>query len=95
MHADGHLTRLDTAFSRDQERKVYVQDRMLEQAQPLWEWLEDGANVYVCGDAAQMAKDVHSTLVKVVKMAGGRSTEAAEEYVHALKETHRYHRDVY
>lgn len=95
MLRDGHLTRLDTAFSRDQEQKVYVQDRMLEQAQSLWQWLEDGASVYVCGDATRMAKDVHRALVKVVETAGGKSAEDAEEYLHALKESHRYHRDVY
>jgi sulfite reductase (NADPH) flavoprotein alpha-component len=95
MHADGHLTRLDTAFSRDQEDKVYVQDRMLEQAPLLWSWLQDGASVYVCGDATRMAKDVHATLHRIVEKQGGMSTHAAEEYVHTLKETHRYHRDVY
>lgn len=95
MLRDGHLTRLTTAFSRDQEQKVYVQDRMLEQAQELWKWLEDGASVYVCGDATHMAKDVHRALVKVVETAGGKSAEAAEEYIHALKDSHRYHRDVY
>ena len=60
MHADGHLSRLDLAFSRDQERKIYVQDRMLEQAPTFWQWLQDGASVYVCGDASRMAKDVDS-----------------------------------
>lgn len=95
MHADGHLARLDTAFSRDQEKKVYVQDRMLEQAQAFWSWLEDGAGVYVCGDATRMAKDVHAALLKIVETQGGMSLSAAEEYVHALKESHRYHRDVY
>ncbi|MDE3187447.1 MAG: sulfite reductase flavoprotein subunit alpha [Acidobacteriota bacterium] len=95
MHADGHLTRLDTAFSRDQDDKVYVQDRMLEHATLFWSWLQDGASVYVCGDATRMAKDVHSALHRIVETQGGMSTQAAEEYVHALKEQHRYHRDVY
>lgn len=95
MHADGHLTRLDTAFSRDGDEKVYVQDRMLEQGAELWRWLEDGASVYVCGDASRMAKDVHGTLCRVVREQGAMSDEAAEEYVGALKETHRYHQDVY
>jgi sulfite reductase (NADPH) flavoprotein alpha-component len=95
MRADGHLTRLDTAFSRDQEDKLYVQDRMLEQAPLFWSWLQDGATVYVCGDAARMAKDVHSALHQIVEKQGGMSTQAAEDYVHALKEEHRYHRDVY
>ena len=95
MRADGHLTRLDTAFSRDQEDKVYVQDRMLEQAPLFWNWLEDGARVYVCGDASRMAKDVNTALHAIIKGQGGMSAEAAEEYVHSMKEDHRYHRDVY
>ena len=95
MQADGHLTRLDTAFSRDQDRKIYVQDRMLEQAQTFWSWMQDGASVYVCGDASRMAKDVHAAIQTIVAKQGGMSTEAAEEYVHSLKEQHRYHRDVY
>lgn len=95
MQADGHLTRFDTAFSRDCGHKVYVQDRMLEQAASFWAWLQEGASVYVCGDASQMAKDVHGALSRIVKEQGAMSTEAAEEYIGVLKETHRYHRDVY
>jgi sulfite reductase (NADPH) flavoprotein alpha-component len=95
MREDGHLTRLDTAFSRDQEHKIYVQNRMMEQAPLFWGWLQDGASVYVCGDASRMAKDVHATLLAIVEKQGGMSIEAAEEYVHTLKEDHRYHRDVY
>ncbi len=95
MVADGHLARLDTAFSRDHGRKVYVQDRMLENSRQMWEWLQDGANVYVCGDASRMAKDVHASLVKIVEKEGGMAAERAEEYVGALKDQHRYHRDVY
>ena len=95
MQADGHLTRLDTAFSRDQELKIYVQDKMLEQASTFWSWLEDGASVYVCGDATRMAKDVHAALQTIVTGHGKMSPEAAEEYMHSLKEQHRYHRDVY
>ena len=95
MRVDGHLTRLDTAFSRDQEDKVYVQDKMLEQAPLLWSWLQDGASVYVCGDASRMAKDVHATLHRIVEEQGGMSAQAAEEYVHSMKDQHRYHRDVY
>src|ERR1035438_6931901 len=95
MQADGHLTRLDTAFSRDQENKVYVQDRMLEQAPRFWSWLQDGASVYICGDASRMAKDVHGALQSIVEKQGQLSSTAAEEYVQALKEQHRYHRDVY
>lgn len=95
MHADGHLTRIDTAFSRDNGYKIYVQDRMMEQAPQFWNWLQDGASVYVCGDASRMAKDVHGTLRRIAQEQGAMSAQAAEEYVSALKEQHRYHRDVY
>ena len=95
MRADGHLTRLDTAFSRDQEDKIYVQDRMMEHAPLFWNWLEDGASVYVCGDATRMAKDVHAALHRIIEKEGGMPAQAAEEYVHRLKDEHRYHRDVY
>ncbi len=92
---DGVLTRLDTAFSRDQERKIYVQNRMLEQANELWNWLERGAHFYVCGDASRMAKDVDRTLHEIVQKAGGRSEQAAGEYIQKLKSDKRYQRDVY
>ncbi len=71
MCADGHLTRLDTAFSRDQAHKVYVQDRMLEHERRFWRWLQEGAGVYVCGDASRMAKDVDHTLHTIVEKQGG------------------------
>ncbi len=95
MRDDGFLTRLDLAFSRDQEAKVYVQHRMEENAAELWRWLEEGAHFYVCGDAKRMAKDVDAALHAVVAKAGGRSPEAAAEYVAALKTAKRYQRDVY
>ena len=95
MHQDGHLTRLDTAFSRDNEHKIYVQDRMMEQARLFWSWLQEGASVYVCGDASKMAKDVHETLHRIAHEQGAMSEQSAEEFVGALKEQHRYHRDVY
>jgi sulfite reductase (NADPH) flavoprotein alpha-component len=95
MLADGHLTRLDTAFSRDQENKLYVQDRMLQQSRLFWQWLQEGATVYVCGDASRMARDVHSTMLKIAEREGNMSPELAEEYVGQLKDQHRYHRDVY
>ena len=95
MLADGHLARLDTAFSRDQEHKVYVQDRMMHSSKLLWTWLQEGANIYVCGDASQMGKDVNATLLKIVEKEGGISTKYAQEYVTALKEQYRYHRDLY
>jgi len=95
MQTDGHLTRLDTAFSRDSDRKVYVQDRMMEQAPLVWNWLQDGASVYVCGDASRMAKDVHKTLCQIAQAQGSMSAQAAEDYVGSLKDERRYHRDVY
>ncbi len=95
MHGNGHLTRLDTAFSRDQDHKVYVQDKMLEHAPDFWTWLEEGASLYVCGDASRMAKDVHSALHAIVAKQGGMNSEAADDYLQSLKEQHRYHRDVY
>lgn len=95
MLTDGHLTRLDTAFSRDQVCKIYVHDRMLENAPQFWNWLEEGASIYVCGDASQMAKDVHNTLGRIVREQGNMSQGAAEEYMEALTANHRYHRDVY
>lgn len=93
--ADGTLTRLDTAFSRDQAEKVYVQHRMLEHATELFAWLEQGAHFYVCGDASRMAKDVDAALHTAVERAGGKSPEQAAAYVHALKAGKRYARDVY
>ncbi|WP_158819466.1 sulfite reductase flavoprotein subunit alpha [Granulicella sp. S156] len=95
MLADGHLTRLDTAFSRDQERKIYVQDRMLEQAAQLWSWIQEGASLYVCGDASRMAKDVDAVLHTIAEKQGGMDYEAAQDYMQTLKDEHRYHRDVY
>ena len=95
MQADGHLARLDTAFSRDQQQKVYVQDRMLERGAEFWSWLQNGASVYVCGDASRMARDVHTTLQTIVEKQGSMSSQAAGEYVDGMKDQHRYHRDIY
>jgi sulfite reductase (NADPH) flavoprotein alpha-component len=92
---DGHLHRLDLAFSRDQEQKVYVQDRMLENAAELWSWLEAGAHFYVCGDASRMAKDVDAALHRIIETAGGKSADEAKAYVAKLKSDKRYQRDVY
>ncbi|MCM2374852.1 sulfite reductase subunit alpha [Aporhodopirellula aestuarii] len=91
----GILTRLDTAFSRDSDRKIYVQDRMRENAAELWQWLQSGASFYVCGDASRMAKDVDRALHQVVASEGGMSEEAAAAYVKELSASGRYHRDVY
>ncbi len=95
MQKDKHLTRLDLAFSRDQDHKVYVQDRMLEQAPLFWSWLQDGASIYVCGDAARMAKDVDTTLHTIVQQQGHMDHEAAQDFIQTIKDQHRYHRDVY
>ena len=95
MHADGVLTRLSTAFSRDQEKKVYVQHRMLENAAEIWKWLDGGAHFFVCGNASHMAKDVHAALRYIIETEGGKSPEEAAEYLEAMEKTKRYKRDVY
>ena len=92
---DGVLTRLDTAFSRDQDEKVYVQHRMLERAREIWAWIEDGAHFYVCGDAKRMARDVDAALKQIVAEQGGMSADAAAAYVSDLVKAKRYARDVY
>ncbi|WP_285025917.1 sulfite reductase subunit alpha [Plantibacter sp. ME-Dv--P-122b] len=91
----GVLDRLDLAFSRDQREKVYVQTRMRENGKELYAWLEEGGHFAVCGDASRMAKDVDQALHELIAEHGGRSTEAAAEYVHTLKREKRYIRDVY
>lgn len=91
----GHLTRLDTAFSRDQEEKIYVQTRMMQAASELWQWLEEGAYFYVCGDAKRMAKDVDQALHEIIQTAGGKTAEEAVAYVAEMKKAKRYARDVY
>lgn len=91
----GILHRLDTAFSRDQSRKIYVQNRLMTQAMELFTWLERGAHVYVCGDATKMAKDVDTALHHVLQTIGGKSADGATAYIAALKKAGRYQRDVY
>jgi sulfite reductase (NADPH) flavoprotein alpha-component len=93
--ADGWLTRLDTAFSRDQAHKIDVQHRMLEAAAEVWKWLNQGAYFYVCGDAKRMAKDVDAALRQIVQQQGGLSEDEANNYVETLKSDKRYRRDVY
>jgi len=95
MFSEGHLTKLSTAFSRDQAEKIYVQNRILENAAELWSWLESGAHFYVCGDASRMAKDVDDALHKIIETAGGKSADDAKAYVARLKTERRYQRDVY
>ncbi|SNX50678.1 Sulfite reductase [NADPH] flavoprotein alpha-component [Vibrio thalassae] len=91
----GVLSRLDVAFSRDQHEKVYVQHRLLEQGEQVWQWLEEGAHIYVCGDANHMAKDVHNALLEITRVHGGKSPEQAEEFVSELRKAKRYQKDVY
>ncbi|HWL51366.1 MAG TPA: sulfite reductase subunit alpha [Chthoniobacteraceae bacterium] len=95
FQGDGILTRFDTAFSRDQAQKVYVQHRMQEHAAELWRWIDEGAHLYVCGDAARMAKDVDATLHAIVCEQGGKSSDEAAVYIEELKKIKRYKRDVY
>ncbi|MGW0420599.1 molybdopterin-dependent oxidoreductase [Streptomyces sp. NPDC003015] len=93
--ADGTLARLDTAFSRDQRAKVYVQDRMREHGPLLWSWLQDGAHFYVCGDASRMAKDVDRALRDIAALHGGLDQAGAAAYVKQLAAEKRYVRDIY
>ncbi len=95
MHRDGLLARLDTAFSRDQAKKVYVQDRMQENASDIYEWLERGAYFYVCGDASRMAKDVELALLDAIAKGSDGTLEQANEYLATMKKEKRYQRDVY
>ncbi len=95
LQHDGVLTRIDTAFSRDQQEKIYVQHRMMERASEFFAWLEEGASVYVCGDASRMAKDVDAALHRIVADVGGKAPAQAAEYVQALRASRRYCRDVY
>lgn len=92
---DGSLTELTTAFSRDQKEKIYVQHRLLERGAEIWQWLEEGACFYVCGDASKMAKDVHQALIDITVAHGGKSADEAKAYVDALRKEKRYQRDVY
>ena len=95
-HKSGRLTRLNVAFSRDQKDKIYVQDRLLENAESVWQWLDEKqASLYVCGDMNRMAKDVHAILVKIVSEQGGKTMQDAEAYLKQLRKENRYQRDVY
>src|SRR3954447_5976308 len=92
---EGVLTKLDTAFSRDTEQKVYVQHKMLENSKELFQWLENGAIFYVCGDKQRMAKDVNDALIEVIEKEGNMTREAAEEHLNQLQKQGQYQRDVY
>ena len=88
------LQRLDTAFSRDQPDKIYVQHRMMEHGAELWAWLKEGAHFYICGDASQMAKEVDVALKKIIQQHSGMSPAEVESYVKEMTQTKRYAKDV-
>lgn len=91
----GVLTKMNVAFSRDTAEKVYVQHRMLEHSKELFEWLQEGASVYICGDEKHMAHDVHQTLINIIEKEGNLNREDAEKYLAAMQQDKRYQRDVY
>lgn len=90
-----NLLKVSTAFSRDQEHKIYVQHRMLEQKEELYSWLEKGAFIYVCGNASRMAKDVESTLLQIISSCGNKNEQEAKEYLKKLRAEKKYLRDIY
>lgn len=92
---DGVLSRIDLAWSRDQKHKVYVQDKLREQGAEVWRWIEQGAHIYVCGDANRMAKDVEQALLELLAEHGGMDAEQADEFLSELRVERRYQRDVY
>lgn len=92
---EGLLNKVSLAFSRDQAEKIYVQHRLLEQGKEVFAWLQQGAHLYVCGDANHMAKDVHDALLKIISAEGGLTAEQAEAYLNDLRKAKRYQRDVY
>lgn len=92
---EGVLNRIDLAWSRDQKEKIYVQDKLREQGAELWRWINDGAHIYVCGDARRMAADVEKALLEVIAEFGGMDLESADEYLSELRVERRYQRDVY
>ena len=92
---DGLLTHIDLAWSRDQENKIYVQDKLRAKGAELWRWIQEGAHIYVCGDASRMAKDVEQVLLEVIAEQGGMDTETADEFLSELRVERRYQRDVY
>ncbi|MGE5386749.1 MAG: sulfite reductase flavoprotein subunit alpha, partial [Betaproteobacteria bacterium] len=92
---DGRLTRMDVAFSRDQAEKIYVQHRLLERGKEIYAWIEEGATLYVCGDASHLAPDVNAALSAILQLQGGMDAEAAEAMLKRLQQEKRYQRDVY
>ena len=89
------LNKFSLAWSREGEKKVYVQDKIREEADEFWRWLEQGAHIYVCGDASRMAKDVEKAILEVIAKQGGKDEDDAIEYLNELREADRYQRDVY
>ena len=94
---EGYLEKLTTAFSRDQENKIYVQDRILSNGKEIWDWIQNGAYFYICGDKQYMAKDVHKALITIAEKEGKMSKKDAEHYINQtlMKDEDRYLRDVY
>lgn len=95
MKAAGHLDRIDLAWSRDQDYKIYVQDKMLQAGPTVWEWIRNGAHFYVCGDAQRMAKAVHAALHTIAREHGGLSGDEAIRYFRKMRRERRYQRDIY
>jgi len=89
------LTNISLAWSRDQPEKIYVQDKLRERGAEVWEWLQDGAHIYVCGDANRMAKDVEQVLLEIIAEQGSMDLETADEYLSELRQDRRFQRDVY
>jgi len=94
-HENGTLGAIDLAFSRDQPQKIYVQDRIKQRAEKIWQWLEDGAHLYICGNKDYMAKAVEAELLSLIKTHGNKNTEQAQSYLATLKLNKRYQKDVY
>ena len=92
---EGVLTRIDLAFSRDQNQKIYVQHRILEQAEEIWNWINRGAHIYICGDESRMAKDVHNAILTVIEEQGNISAKEASTLLDKLRREGRYQKDVY
>ena len=93
--ATGTLTKVNVAFSRDQKNKIYVQDRMLSKGAELYQWIQNGAYIYVCGKKDPMSLDVEKTLIEIVQQYGNKTLEESKQFITELKDTHRYHKDVY
>ena len=93
--ASGTLSQMDVAFSRDTDKKVYVQHRLEEQAVAIYEWIQQGAVIYVCGDEKTMAADVDKTLQRIIEQQGQKTADEAKDFVNELKQQKRYQRDVY